>query len=213
MANPTGNIFLQANQGYTWTDGDVYQIPQTDTVEGAALSASFSGLGVANQPHQLLLNKIQNLYNAQLRDESNIAFLQSILTLTSHAGSGGWMQLPMNDVNLGHIDLILQWGTLSLIGQPNSVLLDNILSITFPEPFPNAIWLMWPYWQSNNTTGLLVYQGGSFLVLEVVIPMGLSTVQIASDVNEVILAHEPQTAQTATDGTGITGIGWFALGY
>jgi len=63
MSNPTGTTYLQANPSYVWTNGDVYQIPQTDTVEGAATGASFSGIGVENQPHIVLLNKIQWLYN------------------------------------------------------------------------------------------------------------------------------------------------------
>lgn len=63
MANPSGSTYLQANLSYVWANGDVYEIPQTDTTEGAATGASFSGLGVDNQPHQLLLNKIQWLYD------------------------------------------------------------------------------------------------------------------------------------------------------
>ena len=63
MANPTGTTYLQANAGYTWMEGDIYEIPQTDQLEGAATGASFSGLGVVNQPHQVLLNKAEYLYN------------------------------------------------------------------------------------------------------------------------------------------------------
>lgn len=63
MANPTGSIYLQANGSYTWMDGDIYEIRQTDQVEAAATGASFGGIGVENQPHQILLNKAQWLYN------------------------------------------------------------------------------------------------------------------------------------------------------
>lgn len=63
MSNPSGSVYLQANNSYAWAYGDVYEIPQTDTTEGAATGASFSGLGVDNQPHQVLLNKAQWLYN------------------------------------------------------------------------------------------------------------------------------------------------------
>ena len=45
MANPTGG-HLTENLGYVWADGDVYEIAQTDTAEGAASGASFAGLGV-----------------------------------------------------------------------------------------------------------------------------------------------------------------------
>jgi hypothetical protein len=69
MANPTGTQNLTENPAYVYTDGDVYQIPQTDTVEGAATGASFSGLGADNQPHQVLLNKTKVLRVNQLADE------------------------------------------------------------------------------------------------------------------------------------------------
>src|SRR5580704_16683567 len=101
MANPTGTIYLQANNSYVWTDGDVYQIPQTDQSEGAANGASFAGLGVDNQPHQALLNKAQLLHRNQLADEANISALQTILTLSSEVALNGWMKLSSNDVNLG----------------------------------------------------------------------------------------------------------------
>ncbi len=115
MPNPTGTVYLQANNSYVWTDGDVYQIPQTDQSEGAATGASFAGLGVDNQPHQALLNKAQLLHKNQLADEANISALQTILTLTSAVGLNGWMKLSSNDVNLGQIYPILQWGTISVL--------------------------------------------------------------------------------------------------
>jgi len=36
---------------------EIYQIQQTDAVEGAATGASFGGIGVSNQPHQQLANR------------------------------------------------------------------------------------------------------------------------------------------------------------
>lgn len=83
MSNPTGTKYLQANSGYVWADGDVYEIPQTDDVEGAASGASFSGLGVENQPHQKLLNKIQWLYTRI----TSIPHGMTVLT----AGSGNFI--------------------------------------------------------------------------------------------------------------------------
>ena len=81
MANPTGTQNLTENPAYVYTDGDVYQIPQTDTVEGAATGASFSGLGVDNQPHQVLLNKTKVLRVNQLADEVNISTLLAFKAL------------------------------------------------------------------------------------------------------------------------------------
>jgi hypothetical protein len=40
-----------------FTANEIYAIQQTDPVEGAAALASFSGLGVSNQPHQQLANR------------------------------------------------------------------------------------------------------------------------------------------------------------
>ena len=108
VANPTGTTYLQANTSYVWTDGDVYEIPQTDEVEGAATGASFSGLGVDNQPHQVLLNKIQYLHSHQVQDEANIAALESLAVLiTSDVGANGWLKLGANDTNLGQIQIVI----------------------------------------------------------------------------------------------------------
>jgi hypothetical protein len=59
MPNPTGSTYLSALANYTWQDGDVYQIPQTDTVGRGSRRRFVNGLGVANQPHQEILNKLQ----------------------------------------------------------------------------------------------------------------------------------------------------------
>src|SRR6266576_1345096 len=121
MPNPTGSTYLQANNSYAWADGDVYQIAQADQQEGAATGASFSGLGVDNQPHQVLLNKIQYTHNKQITDETNIA---------------------AQDSNLGLIDIILQWGTISVIGLSGAALKNRSFSFSFPLPFPHAIWAL-----------------------------------------------------------------------
>jgi hypothetical protein len=95
--NPTGTIYLQANPSYVWADGDVYQIPQTDTIEGAASGASFGGQGVVNQPHQVLLNKIGYLKKASVQGSSDV-------------GISGWYQFADNDTNAGLIRPTIQWG-------------------------------------------------------------------------------------------------------
>src|SRR6185437_14215852 len=108
MANPTGTTYLQANSGYTWADGDIYQIPQTDQSEGAATGASFNGIGVDNQPHAVLLNKIQYTHVHQLTDETNIATLQTFAALfVSALGPSGWLKIGLQDMSKGQIDGII----------------------------------------------------------------------------------------------------------
>jgi hypothetical protein len=134
MANPTGTTYLIANLFYSWTDGDVYEIPQTDTVEGAATGASFGGLGVDNQPHQVLLNKVQYTRMKQLADEENMAALQTWEGLfTSTVGQSGWYKVGVQDSNRGQISIIEQWG----IGQIPS---GGSLVFALPIAFPNAAW-------------------------------------------------------------------------
>jgi hypothetical protein len=210
MPNPSGTVYLQANTGYTWTDGDVYEIPQTDEVEGAASGASFSGIGVDNQPHQALLNKIQLVHKNQLTDEANIATLQGqVNQITSKVGVNGWAKLATSDVNLGHIQIIIQWGTISLLswgqggGGGN---IPTVISFTFPIPFTNAVWMLVPYWQTN-----LLARIANPLAIAVVSPLQKQGNQIAS-----ALASTNQYSLIAGSNNnfiGLTGIGWVALGY
>jgi hypothetical protein len=156
MPNPTGSTYLAANAGYVWSDGDVYLIPQTDLVEAAAPGASFGGLGVANQPHQLLLNKIQLLRAKQLIDETNIA--QILFLASSGVGKNGWLKFGTADVNAGQVQLILQWGTIDLAAlfgeeypptQPEELPLPTQFSFNFTIAFPNAVWMLHPYLLTN----------------------------------------------------------------
>jgi hypothetical protein len=228
MGNPTGTTYLQANTSYTWADGDVYQIEQTDQQEGAATGASFLGLGVDNQPHQFLLNKIQYTHAKQLVDEQNIAILQAFAALfTSSMGVNGWIKFGATDVNLGLIQPIVMWGRISLLGLPSGATdltgLNNTL-FTFNWPlaggFPHACLHLFPYFQSNCTTGRdddLAIFGPLPVVLEAISPLSASGPNtIASD---RALGSGPELypslniAQTETDGTGFTAIGWIAIGY
>lgn len=226
MANPTSSVFLQANSGYAWSDGDVYQIAQTDQVEGAATGASFSGIGVENQPHQLLLNKIQYTHNKQITDEANIAAIQQFdAEFTSSVGSTGWRKTPSNDVNLGQIQIIEQWGVISLLGLPNTRLQNGIFAFQYPLIFPNAIWVLHSYWMSNdalyNQTDrqqTFALGGAGALILQTKTPLNRSGGVILTD--QMVGVDEQfagdlfiKVAQTATDNLGLTGIGWRALGY
>jgi hypothetical protein len=219
VSNPTGTVYLAANTGYTWIDGDVYEIPQTDQLEGAATGASFSGLGVVNQPHQLLLNKIQLTHTKQVADEVNIAALQAFENLfTSTVGTNGFLKLGTEDSNLGQIAVIVQWGTISLLGVAPSSLRNGLFTFNFPTAFPHAIWMLLPYFQSNNIVGELALSGAGGLQLEAITPLGLAQNKLATDqtINANQTTVPPITinvATTPTDGNGLTGIGWLAIGY
>ena len=214
MANPTGTIYLQANSGFVWTDGDIYQIPQADQQEGAAVGASFSGLGVDNQPHQILLNKIQLTHKNQVIDEANITLLQTLANLfTSSVGLNGYMKLGMQDAAKGQIAVIMQWGSISLIGLNGSALKNAVFSFNFPISFPNAIWMLLLYFQSNAVTGELALDQAP-LIIEAITPLQKQGNRIASDLAFIPGArNDLDVAQSANDGLGLTGIGWLALGY
>ncbi len=59
-----------------YTPNEVYEIQQTDKVEGAAAGASFGGIGVSNEPHQQLANRAAFLYGRQNTNIGNITTLQ-----------------------------------------------------------------------------------------------------------------------------------------
>jgi len=59
-----------------YTTNEVYEIAQTDKVEGAAAGASFGGIGVSNEPHQQLANRTAFLYGRQNTNIANITTIQ-----------------------------------------------------------------------------------------------------------------------------------------
>ncbi len=152
MANPTGTVYLTAAPGYVWTDGDVYEIVQADQQEGAAIGASFGGLGVDNQPHQILLNKIELIHNHQVTDEANIGALANFQALfTGLTGPNGYVKIPVTDVSRGLLEYIVQWGSFL---PPGGVVGDDggkvggvfpPYTVIWPIAFPNAC-----YWTMAN---------------------------------------------------------------
>jgi hypothetical protein len=135
MPNPNGGN-LTEDPDYIWSDGDVYEISQLDTVEGAAAGASFDGLGVLNEPHQILLNKAKALKVQQLTNVTNIGILQAFAAMFSGLmGPNGYLKFGVNDINKGLIQYVIQWGFVNY-GAPTSEGLMGPYS--FPIPFPNA---------------------------------------------------------------------------
>jgi hypothetical protein len=144
MANPTGTVYLTAAPGYVWADGDVYAIAQSDQQEGAAIGASFGGLGVDNYPHQVLLDKLQLVHNNQLVDEGNIATLAVFKGLfTGLIGPNGYVKIGVQDVSRGLQDYLIQWGSYLPSGGVSG---DHApYTVTWNLPFPNAC-----YWAMAN---------------------------------------------------------------
>lgn len=158
MANPTGTVYLTAAPGYVWTDGDVYEIAQTDQQEGAANGASFGGLGVDNQPHQVLLNKIELVHNHQVTDEANIAALLAFVgNFTGLIGPNGYLKIPVFDVSRGLIDYVVQWGAYypggGVTGDDGGRVGGAFppYTVTWPIGFPNACY--WVGATMNYTNG------------------------------------------------------------
>ncbi|GEM_PF-1481678 len=245
MSNPTGSSYLSANQNYVWADGDVYEIQQTDAIEYAAPGASFGGLGVENQPHQMLLNKVQYVYRRMLADEANINnLLAKLNALTSAVNlnpppppspnlygptplptrTNGWLKAATVDSSLGQIQIIWQWGTISLLpwaeeyppSQPEEPPLPPAMQFSFPIPFPHACWMIKPYWQTSDTTDYLGWANGSqqnVLNLAVVTPLQPQNNQITYSLSEA--SGQEALIASIEFGTrgGLTGIGWIAVGY
>jgi hypothetical protein len=244
MPNPTGTSYLSANQNYAWADGDVYQIEQTDAVEYAAPGASFGGLGVENQPHQALLNKIQFVYRHLLADEQTLNRLAAILnaltcgvnlnppapSLPNLYGSqplptktNGWLKASTNDVNLGQIQLIWQWGVITLLpwveeyppSQPEEPILPVSMEFSFPIPFPNACWAILPYLQTSDTTDPLGWANGApqdVLTLAPITPLQPQNNKIVYSLTDNAFQSLGASLAYGNRG-GITGIGWLAVGY
>jgi hypothetical protein len=207
MANPTGSTYLQANNSYVWIDGDVYQIPQTDQVEGAATGASFSGIGVDNQPHQVMLNKVQWLHNRLVADEATITTLQSLQNLIlSSAGPSGWLKLTSNDVlSNSAVQIFIQWGFISFAGIPGSQAVPKPISFNFPIRFPNACWVVLPTAQLDSTNLAKGSQGlQNIHAVAVASPLQQQGNQI--DYFGGIFGNGNPAP------SGVAGIGWIALG-
>lgn len=214
--NPTGSTYLQANSSYSWMDGDVYEIPQTDQVEGAAVNASFNGLGVDNQPHQALLNKANLLHRNQLTDEANISRLQQIAAqISSGAGANGWLSIGADDQTLGSIQLLMEWGFSDLTQYWANSPAPNSVTIAFPKPFAQAVWLIIPQFTTNAPLINFTLQFDAHnLALASFLPQGtppLTQAVIGLNIPANTIAT-PSTVLPSQTRIGITGVNWIAFG-
>ena len=119
---------------------EIYEIQQTDPVEGAGAGASFNGIGVSNEPHQQLANRTAFLYGRQNTNIANISALQSFVAgFTGSLKTAGYLKIPLTDVSRGPAIAIIQWGYYALFQQAISN--DTQFTVSWPITFPNAILL------------------------------------------------------------------------
>jgi hypothetical protein len=117
---------------------EIYELQQTDAVEGAASGASFGGLGVSNQPHQQLANRTALLKQRQDVNIGNIGVLQVFMAgFTGSLQANGYIKIPVADISRGSITVIIQWGYYAL--PQVSIPQDTEYSVTWPIRFPNTI--------------------------------------------------------------------------
>ena len=119
---------------------EIYQIQATDSVEGAAIGASFGGLGLSNQPHQQLANRTALLKQRQDTNIAKIAAIQAFVAgFTGSLGQSGYLKIPLVDLSRGSISAVVQWGSFSLsdakIGH------DQQFAVSWPIAFPNAVFV------------------------------------------------------------------------
>jgi hypothetical protein len=125
-----------------FTSNEVYQIQATDPVEGAASGASFSGIGVSNEPHQQLANRTAFLKQRQDVNISNIGVLQAFQALFSGLmAQNGYLKIPVADINKGLIQYIIQWGFVNWGSNESEGLYGPY---SFPIAFPNACEIFMP---------------------------------------------------------------------
>jgi hypothetical protein len=121
-----------------FTANEIYELQQTDAVEGAASRASFGGLGVSNQPHQQLANRTALLKQRQDVNIGNIGVLQIFMAgFTGSLQANGYIQIPVADISRGPTTAIIHWGYYAL--PQEQIPEDTEYSVTWPIRFPTAV--------------------------------------------------------------------------
>jgi hypothetical protein len=179
----------------SFTANEIYELMATDPVEGAALGASFGGIGLDNQPHQQLANRTSFLNNNRIVDEANIAVLQAFDALfVGTMASSGYLKIPVADTAKGQIQYVLQWGSFFPSGGDAN---DTSYTISWPVPFPHAC--VWAAPVLSNSQGLM--NTGKLL-------METQSFTASSGIFRSDLIGGAASAQTPNDG-----FYWIAIGY
>jgi hypothetical protein len=192
-----------------FTANEIYEILSTDPVEGAAIGASFGGIGISNQPAQQLANRTALLNNHRITDEGNISVLQAFVAqFVGSMGSNGYIKIPVADTGLGQIQYVVEWGFYSLMGASAASVHNTGYAVSFPLAFPHACEWATSTWASNDFTAPGPFQNG-MMSLEV---GGFSTsgMTVFSDWD-----NNSTIFMAGAGGTpaGLTGFYWVALGY
>ncbi|HLW69366.1 MAG TPA: hypothetical protein VKS22_01970 [Candidatus Binataceae bacterium] len=187
---------------------EIYEIQQTDAVEGAAVGAGFGGIGLSNQPHQQLANRTSYIKGRQDTNIANIGLLQAFEALFSGSmGQNGYIAVPFADVSRGQIQMIIQWGFYSFAGLAGGGVENAVFTVTLPSAFSNANEWAGGFYATNNTAGdgALI---NSALALETVTPLGRNSISFFSD-------WDGSGTVAVASGTkaGLTGFYWIAVGF
>ncbi len=122
---------------------EIYELQQTDQVEGAAIGASFNGVGISNQPHQQLANRSAFLKARQDTNIANIGVLQAFQALFTGSlqPGGSYITIPFVDITRGLIQGLLQFGLIDFGSSQNEGLFGPY---SFPVPFSAPPFLFAP---------------------------------------------------------------------
>jgi hypothetical protein len=192
-----------------FTANEIYEIQATDPVEGAAIGASFGGIGISNQPAQQLANRTALLNSHRITDEGNISTLQAFVAqFVGSMGVNGYIEIPVADVGKGQIQYVIEWGFYSLEGASASSIHNTGYAVSFPLPFPHACEWATSTFASNDFTAPGPFQNG-MMSIEV---GGFSTTGMTvftdwDNAASIIMAGAGGSP------VGLTGFYWVALGY
>jgi hypothetical protein len=191
-----------------FTANEVYAIQQTDAVEGAAVGASFNGIGISNQPHQQLANRTAFIKGRQDTNIANIGILQAFDALfTGSMGVNGYVTIPFLDVNRGQIQIVIQWGFYPFAGLTGGGIENATFTVTLPIGFNNANEWAGGFYATNNTSGDGAMVNAA-LSLEPVTPLGRNSVSVFSDWNGAGTIGVASGTKS-----GLTGFYWIVVGF
>ena len=174
----------------SFTANEVYELQQTDAVEGAGSGASFGGLGNDNQPHQQLANRTAwaMLLIAQLT--AWVAMLLTWMgTFQCSLGVNGYIKIGMADIGLGSVVFVAQWGRYTPV-----LTADGVYNIAWPIAFPHLC--LWGIASCSHSSGNP--QGGN---------VSMQIVGLFSDHGTF------ESNWTGTGGVVEDGFYWFSIGY
>jgi len=183
-----------------FTANEIYEIQQTDPVEGAAAGASFGGIGVSNEPHQQLANRTALLRNQQLADMAAIAAAAATLAeFTGSLQTNGYIRIPIADVSRGAAVAIIQWGYFAL-AQDVITGGDPQFTVRWPIAFPNGI--LAPPLATN-----VYYQTGGANTAASVISYSATGATFVLDVPGKLILTYNETGEISN------GFSWLAIGF